>query len=105
VGGGARPVASAGLPSPDGKLRAIPWLIRGSTCEKNASDTATGFLKFIAYQCRHENKKRGGVVNTQNSGYPKNQGFSIQDILWAVGIWSVILSLSPVVLFYVLMVN
>jgi hypothetical protein len=29
----------------------------------------------------------------------------MQDILWAVGIWSVILSLSPVVLFYVLMVN
>ena len=31
--------------------------------------------------------------------------FASQDILWAVGIWSVILSLSPVVLFYVLMVN
>jgi len=29
----------------------------------------------------------------------------MQDILWAVGIWSVILSLSPVVVFYVLMVN
>ncbi len=29
----------------------------------------------------------------------------MQDILWAVGIWSVILSMSPVVLFYVLMVN
>jgi hypothetical protein len=52
-----------------------------------------------------QKQKRGGVVNTQNSEFPKNQGFSIQDILWAVGIWSVILSLSPVVLFYVLMVN
>jgi hypothetical protein len=29
----------------------------------------------------------------------------MQDILWAVGIWSVILSLSPVVVFYMLMVN
>jgi hypothetical protein len=29
----------------------------------------------------------------------------MQDILWAVGIWSVILSLSPVIAFYVLMVN
>lgn len=29
----------------------------------------------------------------------------MEDILWAVGIWSVILTLSPVVLFYVLMVN
>ena len=36
---------------------------------------------------------------------PEKQGFSTQDILWAVGIWSVILSLSPVVVFYVLMVN
>ena len=32
-------------------------------------------------------------------------GFCRQDILWAVGIWSVILTLSPVVVFYVLMVN
>jgi hypothetical protein len=31
-------------------------------------------------------------------------GFTTEDILWAVGIWSVILTLSPVVLFYVLMV-
>jgi len=46
-----------------------------------------------------------GVMSTRNSGFPEDRGFSIQDILWAVGIWSVILSLSPVVLFYVLMVN
>lgn len=32
------------------------------------------------------------------------QGFTTEDVLWAVGIWSVILTLSPVVLFYVLMV-
>ncbi len=32
------------------------------------------------------------------------QGFSTEDIVWAVGIWSVILTLSPVVVFYVLMV-
>ncbi|MGA7809519.1 hypothetical protein [Bradyrhizobium sp.] len=32
------------------------------------------------------------------------QGFTIEDILWAVGIWSVIICLSPVVLFYMLMV-
>jgi len=35
---------------------------------------------------------------------PGDQGFSTEDILWAVGIWSVILTLSPVVVFYVLMV-
>jgi hypothetical protein len=82
-----------------------PWLIRGSTCVQNASELATGFLEFLAYQCRHKNKKRGGVMNTQNNASPRDQGFCVQDILWAVGIWSVILSLSPVVLFYVLMVN
>ena len=31
-------------------------------------------------------------------------GFTIEDILWAAGIWSVILTLSPVVVFYMLMV-
>ena len=37
--------------------------------------------------------------------FTEKQGFSTQDILWALGIWSVILSLSPVVVFYALMVN
>jgi hypothetical protein len=32
------------------------------------------------------------------------QGFSTGDILWAVGIWSVILTLSPVIVFYMLMI-
>jgi hypothetical protein len=44
-------------------------------------------------------------VNTQNNPCPEQRGFSTEDILWAVGVWSVILSLSPVILFYVLMVN
>jgi hypothetical protein len=44
-------------------------------------------------------------VKIQNNQFPEQQGFSKQDILWAVGIWSVILSLSPVVVFYLLMVN
>ena len=44
-------------------------------------------------------------MNIQSNHFPEQQGFSKQDILWALGIWSVILSLSPVVLFYVLMVN
>ena len=34
----------------------------------------------------------------------REQGFSTEDILWAVGIWSVILTMSPVVVFYVMMV-
>ena len=44
-------------------------------------------------------------MNGRNNPFPEKQGFSTQDILWARGIWSVILSLSPDVLFYVLMVN
>jgi hypothetical protein len=35
---------------------------------------------------------------------PVPQGFTIGDILWAIGIWSVILCLSPVIVFYMLMV-
>jgi hypothetical protein len=31
-------------------------------------------------------------------------GFTTEDVLWAVGIWSVILTMSPVVVFYMLMV-
>jgi hypothetical protein len=33
-----------------------------------------------------------------------DQDFTTEDILWAVGIWSVILTLSPVIVFYMLMV-
>jgi hypothetical protein len=44
-------------------------------------------------------------MHSGNNVQAKGAGFSTQEILWAVGIWSVILSLSPVVLFYVLMVN
>jgi len=43
-------------------------------------------------------------MNTQNNPFPVQQGFSTGDVLWALGIWSVILSLSPVVVFYMLMV-
>ena len=35
---------------------------------------------------------------------PDQQGFTTEDVLWAVGIWSVILTMSPVVVFYMLMV-
>jgi hypothetical protein len=44
-------------------------------------------------------------VNSRNKPFPEKQGFTREDILWAVGIWSVILTLSPVIAFYVLMVN
>jgi hypothetical protein len=32
------------------------------------------------------------------------QSFTTQDILWALGIWSAIICLSPVIVFYMLMV-
>ncbi len=44
-------------------------------------------------------------MNNRNNPLPEERDFSTQDILWALGIWSVILSLSPVVMFYMLMVN
>ncbi len=43
-------------------------------------------------------------MTTEDKPFPEQQGFTIEDILWALGIWSVILTLSPVVVFYVLMV-
>jgi len=35
---------------------------------------------------------------------PEPRGFTTADILWALGIWSVIVCLSPVIVFYMLMV-
>ena len=32
------------------------------------------------------------------------RGFIIEDILWAIGIWSVLLTMAPVIFIYVLMV-
>ena len=35
---------------------------------------------------------------------PVPQGFTTEDIIWAIGIWSVIICLSPAIVFYMLMV-
>ena len=35
---------------------------------------------------------------------PAPAGFTMEDVLWSIGIWSVILTLSPVIVFYMLMV-
>jgi hypothetical protein len=43
-------------------------------------------------------------VHFENNTTPAQQGFTTEDIVWAVGVWSVILTLSPVVVFYMLMV-
>jgi hypothetical protein len=43
-------------------------------------------------------------VNIENNPVAEQPGFTTEDILWALGIWSVILTLSPVIMFYMLMV-
>ena len=43
-------------------------------------------------------------MNIENNIFREAQGFTGQDILWALGVWSVILTLSPVIIFYMLMV-
>ena len=49
-------------------------------------------------------RKSGDVVTRRNNPALEQKGFTTEDILWATGIWSVILCLSPVIFFYVLMV-
>ena len=51
-----------------------------------------------------QEQQRGGVVNTKDNTFPEPQGFTTEDILWALGVWTVILGLSPVIVFYMLMV-
>jgi hypothetical protein len=44
------------------------------------------------------------VISKDEEFVIDERGFSTEDILWAIGIWSVILCLSPVIVFYMLMV-
>ena len=43
-------------------------------------------------------------MEIESNTLPDQRGFTTEDVLWAVGIWSVILTMSPVVVFYMLMV-
>jgi hypothetical protein len=43
-------------------------------------------------------------VDTEYYNVRKQRGFSTGDILWALGIWSTVVCLSPVIAFYMLMV-
>jgi len=61
-------------------------------------------FKIRSVSISPQEQERGGVVNTEDNPFPEQQGFTTEDILWALGVWSVILTLSPVVVFYVLMV-
>lgn len=40
----------------------------------------------------------------QDYTYPEDQGFTREDILWGIGIWSAILTLTPAIAFYLLLV-
>ena len=44
-------------------------------------------------------------AQTQDKAHAKWGGFLLSDVLWALGVWSVILTLSPIVMLYVLIVN
>ena len=44
-------------------------------------------------------------MSSQDNQFFEQPAFSTGDILWALGVWSVILALSPVIVFYLLMVN
>ena len=44
-------------------------------------------------------------MSSQDNQYFEEPAFTSEDILWALGVWSVICALSPVIVFYLLMVN
>ncbi len=46
----------------------------------------------------------GRIVHKEFDSISDQQGFRTEDILWALGIWSVILTLLPVIILYMLMV-
>jgi hypothetical protein len=45
------------------------------------------------------------TLDSEEDAASGRSGFCVADIIWAVSVWSVILTLSPIVMFYVLMVN
>ena len=44
-------------------------------------------------------------MSSQDNQFLEEPVFRTEDILWAIGVWTVILTLSPVIVFYLLMVN
>jgi hypothetical protein len=43
-------------------------------------------------------------VQAVDTARAEARGFTAEDVLWSIGIWGVILTLSPVIVFYMLMV-
>jgi len=76
-------------------------------------------FKTLRVSLSPQQQERGGVVINEGNPIPEQrgfvrqsfaqqssepQGFTTEDILWALGIWSAIICLSPVIVFYMLMV-
>ena len=55
---------------------------------------------FATQTCTNRGFTTSGVASRTSA----SQSFTTEDILWALGIWSVIICLSPVIVFYMLMV-
>jgi hypothetical protein len=76
--------------------------------DRNQNQLATGLLRPLVYRRDNKKKIRRRVMDNTEADDDSRLGrdrFCVQDIIWAVGIWSVILTLSPIVMVYVLMVN
>ena len=56
------------------------------------------------YQGPSRQQQQRGGVNMEDYPVPEQRGFTTEDIVWALGIWSVIVCLSPVIVVYMLMV-
>ncbi len=59
---------------------------------------------MISQVAVYEDAAHRAVVHQEQELAGEQQGFTTEDILWAFGIWSVILCTSPVIVFYMLMV-
>jgi hypothetical protein len=96
---------------------------RVAAVAKSERDRGRLLKAFGAISFQQQKKKRGGVVDTQDNLVPiaavipvpapvrasapsviEVRGFTWADIFWALGIWSVIVCLSPMIVFYMLMV-
>jgi hypothetical protein len=69
-------------------------------CERNCERELKSIRVSIAPP-----KNMGHIVHKEFDPISNQQQFTTEDILWTLGIWSVILTLSPVIIFYILMVG
>jgi len=74
---------------------------------RNSSEITTGFLRPLAYRRSNNKRKRGGVVDTQDNLIPIPAAMPAP-VPTQIPVWasapSVIVCLSPVIMFYLLMV-